>query len=47
MGSRVGMGDEACVTEGESEDESRTTVTYVWVVLHEYTCNWNGGWWLA
>ena len=36
-----------CVTEGESGDESRTTVMYVWVMLHVYTCNWNGGWWLA
>ena len=44
---RVRMGRVACVREGESGDESRTTVMYVWVVLHVYTYNWNGGWWLA
>ena len=28
----------------ESEDESRTTVVYVWVVLDVYIWGWRGRW---
>ena len=34
--------EEGEVCERECEDEKWTTVTYVWVMLHVYTCNWNG-----
>ena len=33
-----------CGGEGESGDESRTTVMYVWVVLHVYVWGWRGRW---
>ena len=37
MRRRVRMGRVRCVIrEGEIGDESRTTVTYVWVVLHVF-----------
>ena len=39
--SKDGEG-ELCVRE--SEDEGRTTVVYVWVVLDVYIWGWRGGW---
>ena len=41
---KVRMGRLRCVRERqiESEDESRTTVTCVWVVLHVYIWGWRG-----
>ena len=41
--SKDGEG-EMCVREGESKDESKSTVTYILVVLHVYIWGWRGGW---
>ena len=35
---------EMCVKEGESGEESRAAVMYVWVVLHVYVWGWRGRW---